>query len=190
MVCSALTDLVFVSVFSLARSTTSFFHIPLERSSIYVLASFISSLSAMSLSAQFKERERERERDCTHFDNFVCSSYRDSNEMKKGFLAPPSGLVFLKALYGKFFVRMKISVIFLCHFTKICFRTSSNHMWLASRKTHRMFSMLSSDVLGNSFRNGLLNSILLPVFGSQVSGRKFVVTHTVGGTRLYQITAH
>ena len=65
-------------------------------------------------------------------------------------------------------------------------------MWMASGRTHRMSSMLTSDVLGNFFRNGLLSSVLLPVSGSQISGRKSVVSFdtTVGATRLYQMTAH
>ena len=49
-------------------------------------------------------------------------------------------------------------------------------MWVAPGQTDRMSSMLTSDVLGNSFRNGTLSSVLLPVSGSQVSGRKFVVS--------------
>ena len=36
--------------------------------------------------------------------------------------------------------------------------------------------MLTSDVLGNFFWNGTLSSVPLPVSGSQVSGRKTVVS--------------
>ena len=49
-------------------------------------------------------------------------------------------------------------------------------MWVASGQTHRMSSMLTSDVLVNSFRNGTLISAFLPVSGSQLSGRKSVVS--------------
>ena len=38
-----------------------------------------------------------------------------------------------------------------------------------------MSSMMPSDVLGKSFRNGTLSLVLLPVSGLQVSGRKYVV---------------
>ena len=50
MACSTFTDLTYVSVFSLGRTTTSFFHTHSKRSSI-------SSLSAMTVSAQIPERE-------------------------------------------------------------------------------------------------------------------------------------
>ena len=49
-------------------------------------------------------------------------------------------------------------------------------MWVASGQTHRFSSMLTSDVLAEFFRNGTLSSVLLPVSGSQVSGRKSVVS--------------
>ena len=49
-------------------------------------------------------------------------------------------------------------------------------MWVTSGQTRRMSSMLNSDVLGNSVRNGTLSSVLLPVSGSQVSGLKSVVS--------------
>ena len=50
-------------------------------------------------------------------------------------------------------------------------------MWMALRQTHRMSSMLTSDVLGNSFQNGTVNSIFfLPVSGSQVCGRRSLVS--------------
>ena len=49
-------------------------------------------------------------------------------------------------------------------------------MWVVSGQTHRMSSMLTSDVLGNFFRNGTLSSGLLPVSGSQGSGRKSVMS--------------
>ena len=54
MVCR---DLKYVSVFSLGRTTTSFFHTPSKISSISELASFISSGLAMTVSAQIPKRE-------------------------------------------------------------------------------------------------------------------------------------
>ena len=47
---------------------------------------------------------------------------------------------------------------------------------VASGQKHRMPMMLTSDVSGDSFGNGTLSSVLLPVSGSQVSGRKSVVS--------------
>ena len=52
-------------------------------------------------------------------------------------------------------------------------------MWVASGQTHRMSSMLTSDVFGNFFRNGTLISVLLPVSGSQVSRRKSIVSFDI-----------
>ena len=57
MACSTFADLTYVSVFSLGRTATSVFHTPAKIYSISVLASFISSLSAITLSAQIPEKE-------------------------------------------------------------------------------------------------------------------------------------
>ena len=57
MACSTFPDLTYISVFSLGIAATSFFHTPLKRSSISVLASFNSFLSAITVSAQITERE-------------------------------------------------------------------------------------------------------------------------------------
>ena len=57
MECSNFTDLTYVSVISLGRTTTSFYHTPSKRYSISMLASFISFYSAMTVSAQIPERE-------------------------------------------------------------------------------------------------------------------------------------
>ena len=112
-----------------------------------------------------------RKKDCTHFASFVCSSCRDSSEMV---FWPPSGQTFLKVLNSKLFVRMRI-IVFFCAILR---RSVSTHqvIMVASGQTHRMPLMLTSDVSGNSFGNGTLSSILLPVSGSQVSGRKSVVS--------------
>ena len=57
MACSTFTYLTYLFVFSLGRTTTLFYHTPSKISSISVLASFISSLSAMTVSAQIPEKE-------------------------------------------------------------------------------------------------------------------------------------
>ena len=57
MAYSTFTDLTYVSVFFGGRTTTSFFHTSSKRSSTSVLVSFISSLSARTVSAQIPEKE-------------------------------------------------------------------------------------------------------------------------------------
>ena len=123
MACSTFTDLTYVSVFSLGRTTTSFFHTPSKRSSISVLVSFISSLSAMTVNEQIPERETAPTLPVLSVPPFETAVKR-----KKIAFWPPSGQIFVKALKGELFVRMHIIGCFLCFFTKICFHTSCNHV--------------------------------------------------------------
>ena len=134
---------MYLSVFSLGRTTISFFHTPSKRSSNSRLVSFISPFQCTD----------SGKRDCIHFASFVCSSYRESGGMKKKRLfGPLSHQIFLKALTNNIFVRMHI----IGYFCAILRRSFS---------THRV-------IMGNFFRNGTLSSVFLPVSASQVSGRK------------------
>ena len=90
------TDLTYVSVFFWANNNFIF---PFSLKEIF---SFCARLFHFFLVSDGSQRTDSRKGDCTHFASLICSSYRDSGEMKKWLFGPPSGQIFLKALNGKF----------------------------------------------------------------------------------------
>ena len=170
MAYSTFTDLTYVSVFSLGRTNTSFFHSPSKRSSNLVLAYFISSLSAMLLSVQISERET-----APTLPAFSVPPIETEVKRKK-WLFGTVWSIFPQCAEWQTFREVAYHRLFLVPFYEDLHIISTQRViiWVASGQTHRMFSMLTSDVMGNTFRNGTLSSLLSPVCGSQVSSRKSV----------------
>ena len=171
MACKTFTDLTYVSVFSWGRTTTYFFHTTLKRSSISVLASFISYFSAMTVSAQIPERET-----ATTLPALSVPPIETVLKWKKGFFAPRLVKFSSKRWMANFLWGCISSIIFCA----ILRRSVSTHrviMRVASGQTQRKSSMLTSDVLGNFFfEMARWVQFFLPFSGSQVSGRKSVVS--------------
>ena len=170
MAYSTFTDLTYVSVFPLGRTTTSFFHSPSKRLSNLVLAYLISSLSAMKLSVQISERET-----APTLPAFSVPPIETEVKRKK-WLFGTVWSNFPQCAEWQTFREVAYHQLFLVPFYEDLHTESTQRviMWVASGQTHRMFSMLTTDVMGNTFRNGTLSSLLSPVCGSQVSSRKSV----------------